>query len=251
MNGLQVHCWPIDKPVPYARNSRKIPERAIDEVAASIREFGWRQPIVVDKNSDRHVGRFAAIKLDLKQVPVHVAENLTPAQVKALRLMDNRSHEDTDWDIDLLGAELEDLRSLDFDLELTRFNPAEIEDFPDDPDLDERAKAVPPIPDNSVTKLGDLRLCRKHRVLCADATEFISLSALQSRKTISDGDRSASSTIRRGAKRLASGSNGKQGRSQATIKRTGPHRTRPRVRPSPFDSSLPKLTPRFRLGSCR
>jgi ParB-like chromosome segregation protein Spo0J len=104
MNDLQVHWRPIDRPTPYARNSRKIPERAIDKVAASIQEFGWRQTIVVDRNGVIIVGHtrlLAAKKLGLKQVPIHVAENLTPAQVKAYRLMDNRSHEETDWDFEL------------------------------------------------------------------------------------------------------------------------------------------------------
>jgi ParB-like chromosome segregation protein Spo0J len=114
MNDLQVHWWPIDKPIPYARNSRKIPERAIDKVAASITEFGWRQAIVVDKDGViicGHTRLLAARKLALKQVPVHVADNLTPAQVKAYRLMDNRRHEEKDWDIDLLGVELDGFRS--------------------------------------------------------------------------------------------------------------------------------------------
>jgi ParB-like chromosome segregation protein Spo0J len=94
MNDLQVRWVPIDQPIPYARNSRKIPERAIDKVAASIKEFGWRQAIVVDKNFViicGHTRLLAARKLGLQEVPVHVAENLTPAQVKAYRLMDNRS----------------------------------------------------------------------------------------------------------------------------------------------------------------
>ncbi len=107
MNDLKVCWWPIDKPIPYARNSRKIPERAIDKVAASIKEFGWRQAIVVDKDGViicGHTRLLAAKKLGLKQVPVHVADNLTPAQVKAYRLMDNRSHEETDWDIELARA---------------------------------------------------------------------------------------------------------------------------------------------------
>ncbi len=122
MNDLKVCWWPIDKPIAYSRNSRKIPERAIDKVAASIKEFGWRQAIVVDKDGViicGHTRLLAAKKLGLKQVPVHVADNLTPAQVKAYRLMDNRSHEETDWDLDLLGPELEELHGLDFDLELT------------------------------------------------------------------------------------------------------------------------------------
>ena len=149
MNDLQVRWWPIDKVIPYARNSRKVPERAVDKVAASIKEFGWRQPIVVDKGGViiiGHVRRLAAKQLNLTEVPVHVAENLTPAQVKALRLMDNRSHEETDWDLDLLGPELEDLQSLDFDLDLTGFDPHEIEDFLADADLDERANVAPQSP---------------------------------------------------------------------------------------------------------
>jgi DNA modification methylase len=173
MNDLQVHWWPIDKVIPYARNSRKISRRAVDKVAASIREFGWRQPIVVDKDGViiiGHVRRLAAKKLNLTEIPVHVAENLTPGQVKALRIMDNRSHEETDWDIDLLGPELEDLLSLDFDLELTGFDPNEIEDFLADPDLDQRANATPPLPDSPVTKPGDIWLCGKHRVLCGNST---------------------------------------------------------------------------------
>jgi DNA modification methylase len=173
MNDLKVCWWPIDKPIPYARNSRKIPERAIDKVAASIKEFGWRQAIVVDKDDViicGHTRLLAARKLGLKQVPIHVADNLTAAQVKAYRLMDNRSHEETDWDLELLGPELEELHDLDFDLELTGFDPHELDSFLSDPDLDDRANVAPPVPDHPVTKPGDLWLCDKHRILCGDAT---------------------------------------------------------------------------------
>jgi ParB-like chromosome segregation protein Spo0J len=130
MNDLKVCMWPIDRPIPYVRNSRKIPERAVDKVAASIQEFGWRVPIVVDKNDViicGHTQVLAAKKLGLHQVPVHVADNLTQAQVKAYRLMNNRSHESTDWDLDLLGPELEELAGLDFDLSLTGFDQHEID----------------------------------------------------------------------------------------------------------------------------
>ena len=173
MNDLEVCWWPTEKPIPYARNSRKIPERAIDKVAASIKEFGWRQCIVVDKNGViicGHTRLLAAKKLGLAQVPVHVARSLTPAQVKAYRLMDNRSHEEADWDLDLLGPELEELRDLDFDLTLTGFDQNEIDSFLVDPDLDERANAAPPPPETPVSRPGDLWLCGKHRILCGDAT---------------------------------------------------------------------------------
>jgi DNA modification methylase len=181
MNDLKVCWWAIDKPIPYARNSRKIPERAIDKVAASIKEFGWRQAIVVDKDGViicGHTRLLAARKLGLKQVPVHVADNLTPAQVKAYRLMDNRSHEETDWDTSLLGPELEELQSLDFDLELTGFDQHEIDDFLTDRDLDERANAAPPVPDHPVTNTGDLWLCDKHRILCGDSTSAADVARL-------------------------------------------------------------------------
>src|ERR1700693_4701396 len=110
---MKITYWPIESIIRFARNSRKIPEKAIDKVAASIKEFGWRQAIVVDKDGViicGHTRLLAARKLGLKQVPIHVADNLTPAQVKAYRLMDNRSHEETEWDLDLLGPELEELR---------------------------------------------------------------------------------------------------------------------------------------------
>ena len=174
MNDLDVVWWPIDRPIPYAKNSRKIPERAIDKVAASIKEFGWRQAIVVDKDGViicGHTRLLAAKKLGLAQVPVHVADNLTPAQVKAYRLMDNRSHEEAEWDLDLLGPELVELRGLDFDLDLTGFNPHEIDDLLDEPGDDDRANAVPPVPANPVAKLGDVWVMGKHRLICGDCTQ--------------------------------------------------------------------------------
>jgi hypothetical protein len=173
MNDLEVCSWPITKPTPYARNSRKIPERAIDKVAASIKEFGWRVPIVVDKDGVvicGHTRLLAAKKLGLQHVPVHVADTLTPAQVKAYRLMDNRSHEETDWDLELLGPELQELRDLDFDLELTGFNGREIDDFLSDPDVDDRANLAPLLPELPVARLGDLWMMGKHRIVCGDCT---------------------------------------------------------------------------------
>ena len=112
---MNIAFWPLERIIPYARNARKIPSAAVDKVAASIQEFGWRQPIVVDGKGViicGHARLLAAQKLDLREAPVHVAENLTPAQVRAYRLLDNRSHEETSWDADLLGLELLDLLSI-------------------------------------------------------------------------------------------------------------------------------------------
>jgi DNA modification methylase len=178
---LEVRYWPIDVVIPYARNARKIPERAVDKVAASIREFGWQQPIVVDKEGViicGHTRLLAAKKLALDQVPIHVAAHLTPAQVKAYRLMDNRSHEEAGWDEDLLGPELEELSTLDFDLGLTGFDSPEIDRLLMDSELEDRANAVPPTPENPVARPGDLWLLGKHRVLCGSATEATNVQRL-------------------------------------------------------------------------
>ena len=129
---MKIELWPVDKPIAYARNARKIPQAAIDKVAASIKEFGWRQPIVVDV--DRvvvagHVRLLAAKQLDEKKVPVHVAVGLTPGQIKAFRLMDNRSHQESGWDMDLLGPEIAELEALGIDAMLTGFDAEEISKF--------------------------------------------------------------------------------------------------------------------------
>src|SRR5258708_1764022 len=125
VNRMQITDWPIDRPIPYARNAREIPQSAVDKVAASIKEFGWQQPIVVDAEDVIIVGHTrlrAAQKLGLSVVPVHVATNLTPAQVKAYRLLDNRSHEEATWDLELLASELPNLPPSDPHFILTAFH---------------------------------------------------------------------------------------------------------------------------------
>src|ERR1019366_8638155 len=111
--------------VPYKQNARKIPQRAIDKVALSLKEFGWQQPIVIDKKGVIVVGHtrwLAAQQLGWTEAPVHVADNLTAAQIRQYRLMDNRSHEETAWDLDILGLELKEMKGLDIDLELAGFD---------------------------------------------------------------------------------------------------------------------------------
>src|ERR1019366_3183489 len=126
---MQVENWPIDRPVPYARNPRKIPQSAVDKVAASIKAFGWRQPIVVDKAGVIVVGHtrlLAARKLGLVEVPVHIAD-LTEAQARAYRLADNRANEEASWDDELLRIELSDLGDVSADL--TAFDPNELQRY--------------------------------------------------------------------------------------------------------------------------
>jgi DNA modification methylase len=185
VENMKVTLWSLDRIIPYARNARKIPPEAVDKIAASIQEFGWRQPIVVDKDGViicGHVRLLAAQKLGLTDAPVHVADNLSPAQVRAYRLLDNRSHEETGWDKELLGLELLDLKHLDLNLELTGFNMDEIDRF-----LSEAQRsvsgftdddAVPELTDSAVTRPGDLWRLGPHRILCGDSTSPTSFEKL-------------------------------------------------------------------------
>jgi DNA modification methylase len=172
---LSVEWWPTRRPVPYARNARVCPERAITKVAASIREYGFRQPIVVDSDGvviAGHTRLLAAKQLGLATVPVHVAVDLSPAQVKAYRLADNRSAEETSWDLELLPLELEGLASLEYDLDLLGFEKNElsmlmttVKEGLSGPD------EVPDPPPEPITRPGDLWQLGPHRLLCGDSTD--------------------------------------------------------------------------------
>jgi ParB-like chromosome segregation protein Spo0J len=128
-----IEHWPVDQPVAYARNARKIPQKAVDKVAASLQEFGFRQPIVVDAQGVVVVGHtrlLAAKQLKLTTVPVHVARDLTKAQIQAYRIADNRTSEETDWDRELLYVEMSELAEEFVDLNsVTGFDVAEISDL--------------------------------------------------------------------------------------------------------------------------
>jgi DNA modification methylase len=172
---MKVKLWKIEDIKPYPNNPR-INDQAVDAVAASIREFGFRQPIVVDEAKVIVVGhvRFkAAQKLKLKTVPVHVAMGLTAAQTKAYRLADNKTAELADWNQDLLAQELSELQGIDFDLNVLGFTADELQEFlngeinPGLVDPDE----VPEPPDKPITQTGDLWTLGKHRLLCADSSK--------------------------------------------------------------------------------
>lgn len=123
--------WPVSRPIPYARNARKISEEAISKLSGSIKEYGFRVPIIVDDDDviiAGHTRLLAAQRLGLTEVPVHIAEGLTPAQVKGLRISDNRVSQETKWDYEMLAMELSELKDvLGFDLALTAFDDHEIE----------------------------------------------------------------------------------------------------------------------------
>ena len=126
---MKVELLDLKKLVPYARNPR-ITAHAVDKVAASIKEFGFRQPIVVDSEMviiAGHTRYQAAQKLGLKKVPVHVAEGLSAEQVKAYRIADNRTGEEAQWDNEMLALELADLDNMSFDKAVLGFEAAELE----------------------------------------------------------------------------------------------------------------------------
>jgi ParB-like chromosome segregation protein Spo0J len=160
---------------PYPGNPR-VNDDAVDAVAASIREFGFRQPIVVDAEGViicGHTRYKAALKLGLEKAPVHVAKDLTPEQIKAYRLADNKSATLSDWNYDLLPIELAELQGMNYDLSLLGFDQDELAMLlePDgkpglcDPD------EIPEPPDEAITRPGDLWLLGDHRLLCSDSSK--------------------------------------------------------------------------------
>jgi DNA modification methylase len=170
---VRVTLWNIERIKPYSNNPR-VNDHAVKAVAASIREFGFRQPIVVDETGTIIVGHTrykAALLLGLEKVPVHVAKDLTPAQIKAYRLADNKTGEIADWDHDRLVEELLELEKMAFDLDLVGFTRDELQELCGTeiaPGLTDPA-AIPEPPDAAVTQPGDLWILGEHRLYCGDA----------------------------------------------------------------------------------
>lgn len=170
---MKIELWPLSKIKPYARNPR-INDSAVDAVAASIRQFGFRKPIVVDRKGVivcGHTCLRAAEQLGLAKAPVHVARDLSAEQVQAYRIADNRAAELAEWDWKLLGVELGELKAADYDVAALGLG----EDWlaramgggrggatdPDD---------APAPPAKPTTRPGDLYLLGEHRLLCGDST---------------------------------------------------------------------------------
>src|SRR5215510_14293947 len=163
---LQIQSWPIGRLVFYARNPRKN-DAAVDRMCGSIREFGFKIPVLALSDGevvDGHLRLKAARKLGITDVPVILCDEWTPAQVKAFRPMVNRSVTWADWDEELLALELQELNAADFDLDLTGFNPKEIDDLLSLPD-EEKANEAPRVPETPVSRLGDLVLRQASRAV--------------------------------------------------------------------------------------
>lgn len=174
---LTVEQWPLGRLIPYARNPRKN-LGAVDKVAASLKEFGWKQPIVVDVHDVIVVGDTrlrAARKLGLKTAPVVVARDLTPAQCKAYRLADNRTNEEAEWDKALLNLELEDLRLEGYGLSVTGFDDQEMRSLEAAAGATWAGKTgdddAPSLIEEIVSAPGDVWTLGRHRLICGDATD--------------------------------------------------------------------------------
>jgi len=171
----QIQSWPVGRPLPYTRNARICPPAAVEKVARSIEEFGFRVPILVDSGDviiAGHTRLAAAKQLGLAEVPVIVCADLTDDQVRALRIADNRLSEETSWDPAVLAGELAELRELGVDLGVSGFEPDQLAALlaapviPGLADPDE----IPEPPAEPICAAGELWALGEHRLLCADCT---------------------------------------------------------------------------------
>lgn len=177
---LKVKEWPVSRLKEYGRNPRKNDDQ-VDRMVAAITEFGFRIPVVAKSDGivvDGHLRLKAARKMGLKTVPVALADDLTEAQVKAFRLLANKSANWAAWDYDLLKLEFSDLDGLGFDLSLTGFEPGELAGIRDvradgltDPDETPEPPAVP------VSRPGDIWTLGRHRIVCGDSTDADTVAA--------------------------------------------------------------------------
>lgn len=179
---MKTELWPLSRIKRYAKNPR-INEKAVEAVAGSIEEFGFRQPIVVDKRGVIVVGDtryLAAVQLKLRTIPVHVAHDLKPQQIKAYRIADNKIHEIAEWNEELLSIEIGELQHSEFNLSLLGFSESEITEILDgelrggqgDPD------DVPAPPAKATTRAGDLWILGEHRLYCGDSSSIDDLNRL-------------------------------------------------------------------------
>ena len=178
----KVERWPIERLIPYARNARTHSPAQVDQIAASIREWGWTNPILVGEDGTIIAGHgrvLGARKLRMAEVPVMVAAGWTPAQRRAYALADNKLGLNAGWDQELLGLEIGELEVLGFDLDLTGFSETErlaltatrSEGLTDPDD-------VPDLPKEPVSQPGDIWLLGNHRLLCGDSTAAADVEGL-------------------------------------------------------------------------
>ena len=174
----RIEQWPLERLILYVNNARTHSEAQVAQIAASMVEFGWTNPILAGSDGVLVAGHgrlLAARNLGLAQVPVVVLDHLTPTQRRALVIADNRIAENAGWDEALLHLELEALQADTFDLSLVGFDPDDLADLlaGEEPDGQGQTDddAAPEAPETPVSQPGDVWVLGPHRVLCGDATD--------------------------------------------------------------------------------
>ena len=185
---MKIEIVDISTIKPYENNPRKLKDSAIEKVAMSLKEYGFRQPIVVDKDNiivAGHTRYRASKKLGLKNVPISVIDNLTPEQINAYRIADNRTAEESEWDNELLKMEIKELEAKDFKLDLLGFNEDQLNDllFEEKQGLTDEDE-VPETPEEPISKLGDIWKLGNHRVMCGDSTFIDNIDLLTKKEKI-------------------------------------------------------------------
>lgn len=170
----KIQLWPTQRLAPYAANARTHSDEQIAQIAASMVEFGFTNPILAGGDGVIVAGHgrlAAAMKLGLQAVPVVVLDHLSPTQRRALVIADNRIAENAGWDEAVLRAELAALDAANFDLSLTGFDADALADLMDDEgDGQSEEIALPEVPEDPISRPGDIWVMGKHRLLCGDAT---------------------------------------------------------------------------------
>ena len=171
---MQIEKRQLSELIPYINNSRKHSDDQVTQIAASIKEFGWTNPILVDGDNGIIAGHgriMAAKKLNMTEVPVIELAHLSKEQRKALIIADNKLALNSDWDTNLLAIELKDLQDLGFDLNLTGFNADELANIllPEQVAGLTDEDAIPEAPIEPKTKLGDIYQLGNHRLMCGDS----------------------------------------------------------------------------------
>lgn len=186
---LQIDYEQVEALLPYAANSRTHSEAQVAQIAASIKEFGWTNPILIDGDNTIIAGHgrlLAARKLGMKEVPIICLDHLTKAQQRALVIADNQLALNAGWDMEMLSAEIESLKLEDFDIGLLGFDDAFLDNLPE-PEPTEGLTdedAVPEVPETPKTVLGDVWVLGNHRLMCGDSTSIDAMQKLTEGKLV-------------------------------------------------------------------
>ena len=185
MNQIHVEYRPVESLAPYARNARTHSDKHVAQIAASMKEFGWTNPVLVDGENGIIAGHgrvLAARKLGLKAIPCIELAHLSEAQKRAYILADNKLAMNAGWDDELVALEIGDLQAEGFNLDLVGFDASEIESLMQGQDVENVGLTdpdeAPEAKSEAFSKPGDVWLCGKHRVMCGDSTSIDAVESL-------------------------------------------------------------------------